>query len=383
LQLRSSSSFSGSPRPRSWHHPDGRPNPTSGSPSAPWSRSPPPSKRPSGPSSAARGRSRRRRPWKSFPRFPGRSSVTIHPGLVPGGRFKGGETLLEIDSRDYELAVERAQAAVARAETALERERAEAEASREEWDAIHPGEEPDSGLVVREPQIRQAEAELAAARADLAVAVLRLERTRISLPFDGIIRNENVDLGQYVTVGKSLATAFATDVAEIRVPLAERELAWFSIPRTPGSSGPSATITTHFGGEEQRWNGRVTRMEAQVDPASRMVTVVIAVPHPFRVNDEHRFPLLPGTFVDVEIAGHELANVIPLPRHAIHEGNVAWVVDEKTLSFAPVTIVRTEGDTAYVSEGIEPGSKIVVSQLDAVTDGMEVRAVDVENGGGA
>ena len=105
--------------------------------------------------------------------------VRVHPSLVAGGFFEGGEALVVIEARDYELAVERAQASVARAEVALETQQAEAEIARQEWAAIHPGEEPPSGLVVREPQARQAEAELAAARADLDVARLNLPRTRV------------------------------------------------------------------------------------------------------------------------------------------------------------------------------------------------------------
>ncbi len=313
------------------------------------------------------------------------SVVKMHPGLIAGGHFRAGEILLTIDPRDYELAVEKARAAVARTEVALEREQAEGQVARDEWDAIHPNEEPTSGLVIREPQVRQAQAELAAAQADLAVARLKLERTRISLPFDGIVQDEAVDLGQYVTIGKKLGTVMATDIAEIRVPLAERELAWFTVPTRPGIKGPSARVMTHFGGKEQYWMGKVVRMEARVDPSSRMVTVVIAIPKPFEINEHHRFPLLPGTFVDVEIAGHELSEVIPLPRHAVHEGGVVWVVEGTRLSFAPVTIVRTNRDTAFVSEGLEPGDTVVVSQLDAVTDGMEVRSVETEQtvGGGA
>jgi len=101
--------------------------------------------------------------------------VNTHRSLVAGGFFKAGEVLVVIDPRDYDLAVERAQAAVARAKVTLEREQAEADVAREEWDGLHPGEEP-TGLVIREPQIRQAEAEYAAAGADLSVARLSLEQ---------------------------------------------------------------------------------------------------------------------------------------------------------------------------------------------------------------
>jgi multidrug efflux pump subunit AcrA (membrane-fusion protein) len=122
--------------------------------------------------------------------------VNVSRSLVAGGFFRAGEILLVIDPRDYELAVERSEAAVARAQVALQREEAEALVARQEWDELHPNEEPPTGLVIREPQIRQARAELEAAKADLAVAELYLDRTRISVPFDGVVVSESVDIGQ-------------------------------------------------------------------------------------------------------------------------------------------------------------------------------------------
>ncbi|MCK5378518.1 MAG: efflux RND transporter periplasmic adaptor subunit [Acidobacteria bacterium] len=301
--------------------------------------------------------------------------IAMHPGLVTGGHFRAGDPLLTIEPRDYELAVERARAAVARAEVGLEREQAEAEVALQEWDAIHPGEEPTSGLVVREPQVRQADAELAAAQADLSMARLNLERTTITLPFDGIVESETVDLGQYVTIGKKLATVYGTAVAEVRVPLAERELAWFRVPTRPGINGPPATVIANFGGVSQSWTGKVVRMEARVDTSSRMIPVVIAVANPFRTNG-HDLPLLPGTFVKVEISGYDLEQVVSVPRHAIHEGNMVWIVVGENLKIVPVTTARIDLDTAYIAEGLQAGDQVVISQLDAVTDGMVVRTVE-------
>lgn len=307
--------------------------------------------------------------------------IEVHPSLVPGGHFAAGETLVVIEPRDYELAVERAQAAVARAAVSLEREQAEAEVALQEWNALNPGEEPSSGLVIREPQVRQAEAELAAADADLAVARLNLERTRISLPFDGIVVSENVDLGQFATVGRTLATAYGTDEVEVRVPLAERELSWFRFPQRGSGTGPEARVITTFGGPDQAWHGRVVRMEAQVDPTSRMVPVVVSIRDPFKT-DGNRLPLIPGSFVQVEIHGGTLEDVISLPRHAIHDGDTAWVVDGDTLHIREVQIARKDLSTAFIIEGIDNDEQVVVSSLDAVTDGMIVRAVAAEPAGG-
>ena len=303
--------------------------------------------------------------------------VRIHRSLVAGGFFKAGEVLVEIDPRDYDLAVERAQAAVARAKVTLEREQAEAEVAREEWDGLHPGEEP-TGLVIREPQIRQAEAEYAASVADLNVAKLNLERTRMTLPFDGVVVSESVDVGQFVGNGSRLATVYGTDVVEVRVPLDSRELAWFDVPTGQGTTGPRAEVSVNFGGRDVTWDGRLTRMEAQVDQTSRMVHVVVEIADPYETTAD-RPPLLPGTFVDVNIFGRTLADVIALPRYAIREGNRVWVYEKGTLRVRDVEVLRADRQRSLVAAGLDGGDLVVVSSLDAVTDGMKVRRAGDES----
>lgn len=297
--------------------------------------------------------------------------VGVHPSLVAGGFFRAGQVLVTIDPRDYELAVERAQAAVARALVSFEREQAEAEVAREEWNELHPGEEP-TGLVIREPQIRQAEAELAAAEADLSVVRLNLERTRISVPFDGVVVSENIDIGQFVGGAGRLAQVYGTDVVEVRVPLNSRELAWFEVPSRGGGSGSEVEISTDFGGSRSVWMGRVIRMEAQVDQSSRMVHVVVEVKDPYLASDD-RPALLPGTFVNVRIMGRTLDNVIPVPRHAVREGNHLWVFDDGKLQIRDVEVLRSDREQTLVASGINDGELVIVSSLDAVTEGMKVR----------
>ena len=305
--------------------------------------------------------------------------IAVSRSLVAGGFFRAGETLIEIEPRDYELAVERAQAAVARAAVALQREEAEALVARQEWDELHPGEEPPSGLVVREPQILQARAELEAANADLAVAELNLERTKTTLPFDGVVVSESIDIGQFVTVGARLARVYGTDAVEVRVPLDSRELAWFEIPARGRGAGSEAEIQARYGGRTVTWNGRVTRMEAQVDQSSRMVHVVVEVPRPYETSDG-RPALLPGTFVDVSIFGRTLEGVVEVPRFAMHEGDRIWVYTDGVMDIREVEVLRAERERLLISAGLEDGDLVVLTPLDAVTDGMALR---IEEGGSA
>ena len=297
--------------------------------------------------------------------------VKISPKLVSGGRFRAGHTLIHIDPRNYELAVERARAAVARTEVMLEREQAEAAVAETEWQAINGSTEAPP-LVVRKPQTRQAEAELAAARADLATAELALEKTRISVPFDGLVLQENVDLGQLVSPGRSVATVIGTHAMEIRVPLDDSELAWFELPAT-------ATVSAEFAGRHQTWPAVAERLEGQVDPRSRMVHVVVRVDRPFdqQVEGIPASPLMPGTFVRVGIEGETLEQILRIPRSTLRGKNQVWVVEENKLRIRTVEVIRTSRDFAVIraGSGLDSGDRVVTSAVEAATDGMAVRVM--------
>lgn len=297
--------------------------------------------------------------------------VEVHRALRSGGRFRAGTTLLRIDPRDYQLAVERSRAAVAAAETALTREQAESEAARAEWREIHGDAEPPP-LLARTPQVREAQARLAAAEADLSAAQLALERTALALPFDGLVVEESVDVGQLLSVGQNVATVFGTAAVEIRVPLDDGELAWLEPPGDAGRLQAPATVEAAFAGGRHRWPGRVERMEGQVDPRSRMVHLVVVVDQPFAGRDG-RPPLYPGTFVSVAIEGREMAGAVAIPRHALHADDRVWVAAGGRLEVRAVEVLRRDRDRALIGAGLAADEAVVVSALDAVTDGMAIR----------
>lgn len=306
--------------------------------------------------------------------------VFVNPQFRAGGLVEAGELLLQIDPLDYELAVQQAEAVVADAQVKLDLEKAEAQVARIEWQQLHGDTEPNSPLVLREPQIRQAKARLDSAVAQLATAQLSLERTKISLPIDTVITGERVDLGQFVTLGQPVGSAYGIDVMEIEVPLEDEDLAWFDIGGglasinggNPSSTNTVAQVKADFAGSEHTWTGYVKRTTGQVDRNSRQVTVVVEVPRPFERADS-QLVLLPGMFVKVFIEGKILTSAAAVPRDAVRNGSEAWVVKDTRLHIQPLKIARSDKDFAYVTSGVEDGAKIVVSSLDVVTDGMRVR----------
>ena len=299
--------------------------------------------------------------------------VWINSQFKAGGFIAAKETLLEVDPRDYQLVFQQAQAGVAEAQVRLDIEKAEALVAREEWQQLYPNTEPSSALVLREPQIRQAQARLASAKATLAKAELSLERTKLSLPVDVRIKSETVDLGQYVMTGQSLGYAYGIDAVEIELPLEDEELAWFEIPDGPSSSTvTTAEVKANFAGATHRWVGYVKRTTAEVDKKSRLISVVIEIPDPFDISGD-KVALLPGMYAEVSIKGKVLKNAFTVPREAIHNRNEVWIVNNERLHIQPVEIIRNDRDFAYVVSGMDDDAVIVISSLDIVTDGMLVR----------
>jgi RND family efflux transporter MFP subunit len=291
--------------------------------------------------------------------------VEIDPGFRDGGFVGAGRPLITIDPRDYELAVQRAEAEVAKALVELDIEKAEAEVARQEWQNLYPGKEPSSPLIVREPQIREAQTRLEAANAELATVKLNLERTKVSLPFDSRVIDKVVDIGQFVSTGKAIGTVYGIDAVEIEVPLEDWELAWFDIPSNAvlvnnsncEKPGAEVEVRSRFAGGDYRWNGRVVRTTGEID----------------KMSTNSRPPLVPGMFVELLIKGKILEKAIAVSRAALREGDYVWVVNNNKLHILKLEIVRQDKNFAYIVSGLEDGADIVVSSLDAVTNGMAVR----------
>ncbi|HEG42483.1 MAG TPA: efflux RND transporter periplasmic adaptor subunit [Phycisphaerales bacterium] len=304
--------------------------------------------------------------------------IACHPNFVNGGFFKAGQALITIESDDYRFAVEAAQAAVARDQVRLDTELAEAVVAKQEWADINPDKEPTSPLVLREPQIKDAKAQLQASNAKLATAELNLKRTVISMPFDGRIAEETGDIGQYLMAGQSVATVYSTESVEIVVPLEDHELQWFKVPMGYVSGKASkddltrAVVTADFAGKTHTWSAVIARTEGTIDPASRMVNVVAEVKDPFKISNG-RPPLVPGMFVEVNIAGKVMKNTIRIPRHAVRNGNQVWTAVDDTLNIQQIQIARNDKEYAYVTSGLDDGAVIITSALDTATAGMKIR----------
>ena len=309
--------------------------------------------------------------------------VYVSPSLVNGGVFRKDDLLLRIDPVDYQLAVTLARAKVKDAESSLQVAEEEAAAARDEWRLLYEGGSKENSkpppLVAKEPQLAAAKAELEADKADLQKALLNLGRTELKAPFEGRVGGENVDVGQYVSPGQTLGSLYSTEAAEIVVPLEGEALFWFDVPgfTTKDGRGSAALIKASIAGRELSWTGKVVRTEGKLDERTRMINVVVRVEQPYAKKP----PLVFGLFVQVQIEGREIAKGAVIPRAALHQGDVVWIVGEDSrLQFRQIEVGRIQGDEVVVTGGLEDGERLVITPLKAVTDGMTVRVVGEEQG---
>ena len=347
------------------------------------------------------------------------TAVWVSPSLASGGFFATGDALLRIDDRDYRTAHARAKAEVARAEG--EAEHAKSELGRQRGLARSNANSPAQLSNARRAE-RVAQASLEAAAVALNQAERDIARCEIHAPFDGRVRSEQVDVGQFVSRGMAIATLYATDVAEIRLPLADRQLAFLDLPgmREPrptdgAAEGPPVRLLAIFAGEEHTWHGRVVRTEGEIDAQSRMVHVVALVEDPYGtlraareteseggnvneagadsavdgdapsephadglVADEEsaRFPLAVGLFVRAEIEGREVENVLVVPRSAMRDDSRLLLVDgDDRLHLRHVDVLRIDRDEVLLRTALDPGDRVVVSPIQVVVEGMKVKPI--------
>jgi RND family efflux transporter MFP subunit len=319
--------------------------------------------------------------------------VWVSPALVSGGFFAADAPLLRIDPRDYEMAVARARAATLRAKSELDY--ASSELTRQQGlSERNVASSAQLSAALRAEQVAQAG--LDEARLAIEQAELDLARTEIRAPYQGRVRTEELDVGQFVSRGAPVASLYATDYVEIRLPIPDRQLAYLELPGLRGvaaEEGPKVRLRAHFAGQRHEWEGRVVRTEGEIDPRSRMVHVIARVEDPYGAASDAaapdealapagrtlgaRPPLAVGLFVEAEIEGSLVKGVIVVPRYAMRDESHLLVVDaEDRLRTREVEVLRIDGDEVLIRGALGPGERICVSPLQVVIEGMAVRPLE-------
>jgi RND family efflux transporter MFP subunit len=299
----------------------------------------------------------------------------MSPNLLPGGYFTKDEVLLRIDDRDYQSTVARSQATLTRAQA--EEELARFELGRME-ELVKKKLTSQSSLETVLRNHRIADAVLQDSKIALEQAERDLQRTEIRAPYEGLVRSEKVDLGQYVSRGQSIASIYAAQSAEVRLPVADKQLAYLDLPlghrgELADEIAPEVLLFTDYGGKHYEWTGKLVRTEAEIDSKSRMVTAVVRVNN----SDNADQPDLPiGLFVNARIKGRWAEGVITIPRAALRNQNQVLVVDkDNRIYYRSVEVMRFENDNVIVSAGLESGDVVNISPLQTIVEGMRVKPI--------
>ena len=301
--------------------------------------------------------------------------VSVSNEFTEGGSVNPGETLISIEDIDYRLALSRAEAQVASARVAVELALADADVARKQL----LGTKNPSDLALKKPQVAEAQAALKAADADLQQARVSLERTRVSLPFQGRITKTYVDLGQYVAAGTPLGQAFATDRVEVRLPITYDQLAALGVPIgyvAAAGEGLAVEFTARVAGREQVWHGELLRLDASIDSTTRTLYAIAEVRDPYGENrSEFGMPLAVGLYVDATIRGRAIDHAVRIPRDALRAGNMVFILNgDGQLEIRTVRVTHSSPDYAVISDGLEAQEQVIISNIRNPIPGMLLQA---------
>lgn len=298
--------------------------------------------------------------------------IAIAENYIEGGFFNKGDVLVELETSDYQTDLLLAEAELARAQASFDEEKARGKVAAEEWRSFNKGPAPELGL--RKPQLAREEASVKAAQANLQRAQRNFERTKIRAPFDGLVKTRSVDLGQFVTIGSQLGEVFSTDVAEVRLPLTDDDIAFLA---DLNAVNPQVTLSSDVAGKTIKWQGVLVRDEAVLDSKSRVIYGVVEVKDPYHLKasaSQKGMPLRFGRFVNATITGITAENIVVLPRNVLRlDGTILTVGEDKQIKINFVTVQRADENFVYISDGLDPKEQVVMSAVPNPYEGMPVR----------
>ena len=310
--------------------------------------------------------------------------MSVTPAFEAGAFFKKDDVLLTINSADYEVAVQVAKSNVANSELALADEQARYEQAQRDWQKQN-NKAVATDYALRLPQIRAAQANLETSRAQLALAKLNLERTRIRAPYDGRILETAAAVGSVISPNQKIARVYATDAIEVRLPLANKDLRFIELPEPTlmeSVNFPQVQIENDLIEPAEIWLGQVIRTEAAVDPASQQLYVVARVDNPFldraskgvvgQTQNKPKHPLKIGQYVRAKIAGKQLRDVMVIPNSSIYQGSYVYIVEHEKIQRRPIEIIWQNQRVSVLQSGLNAGAHLVITLLGQVTSGTLV-----------
>ena len=287
-----------------------------------------------------------------------------------------GEILAKIDDTDLQLQYKNALLQLANAEVQYSLQLAEAEVAKEAWEKIGGGVASD--LTLKKPQLKQAEALLEVAKAQVSSAEKKLNKTEIVAPYAGRIQSVNIDLGTTIIPGQPVGALYTSSEIEVTLAVKDNDLQFLSIPMDGRKLDPSeqalVEIKSFYKGKNQTWIGRLERVDGVIDPITRMINLIAVFKNDFIETDKPNLPI--GLFVEAQIDGIILKDIFSIPVNAISENNEVYIVNnDSELVSRQLSILKKYSDFVIVKDGLKAGERIVISKLSTASNGIKVNPV--------
>jgi len=305
--------------------------------------------------------------------------MSIDPGFEAGAFFRKGDILLRLDDADLKSAVASAEAALARAESDLLQEDSRARQALLNWQDLGYSEEP-TDLVLRKPQMKQAEASVKSAQANLEQAERSLKRATVRAPYNGRTIERSVSIGQSINQATSLGTVFSTDSAEVRLPLNAIQLDSIALPETSEDAPLPVTLSVMRGDISYERNASVVRTEGVLDEVTKELFVIAIVEDPFGLESDVE-PLRIGQPVRAKILGNVIENVFVIERQFLRSLDEIIIIEAETQTIQRriVQPVWSTADILVIRDGLEPGELMAISLLTYAPEGGKVTIIELND----
>ncbi len=303
--------------------------------------------------------------------------ISISGEFTPGGFVKKGEILLKIDPSDYKNRLRQMESELRQAIADLNIEMGRQNVALKDYQLLAETlSKENEALVLRQPQINASRASVEAARAAVNQAELELERTVIKAPFDAHIVNRSVNSGSLVSPGETLAHLVGIDTywVETSVPLAK--LRWLDLPGKNVRAGSDVRIRNRSAWRKDEFRmGYIFKLVGTLEEGTRLARVLVSVQDPLaRSKGSEGLPeLMIGSFLETNIQGKEVSEVIRLNREYVRKKDTVWVHENGKLRIREVEIILKDELYAYITNGLNKDELVVTTNLSTVVDGAGLR----------
>ncbi|MBS1055916.1 efflux RND transporter periplasmic adaptor subunit [Gluconobacter kondonii] len=302
------------------------------------------------------------------------NGVIVSRDFEQGADVKAGQQLFQIYIAPYQAAYDQAKAQLLNAQAVAERANGQLKRYRP-LVAAHAVSSQDFDNTLA--TAREAEAQVAQAKAALEAAAVNLNYTHVRAPISGRIGRTLYTAGALLTAGQTQPVAVVTrlDPIYVDVNLAatdmlrlKRELADGQLERN-GADAAAVGLKLEDN-SEYPLRGKLQLSEVTVDPATGTLVMRAVFPNPDHL-------LLPGMFVNAHIEEgidpHGLLVLqVAVARDAKGNPYVMVVDGENKVSQRSIQVLRTVGESWLVSDGLKAGEKVIVSGLQKVQPGAKV-----------